>query len=100
MAKLKGKGFVFTALIAGAASFFIKKENRDMTMKFINNMKTQATSLLGTKQTNSQLDPLKEIAETAAGFTATKISENNFIGEGGAQTALAYYNENDQQPIN
>lgn len=100
MAKLRGKGFVISALVAGAASFLSKKENRDKTMKFINNMKNQASSLLGSKQLNGRTgQSLKEIAETPASANTTKIRENNFIGEGGGQTALAYYNENDQQPV-
>lgn len=100
MAKLRGKGFVISALVAGAASFLRKKENRDKTMKFIHNLKNQASSLLGSKQLNTASgQSLKEIAETPASANTTKIRENNFIGEGGGQTALAYYNENDQKPI-
>ncbi|RNC96122.1 hypothetical protein [Lysinibacillus halotolerans] len=100
MTKLRGKGFVISALVAGAASFLSKKENRDKTMKFINNMKNQASSLLGSKQLNGQTgQSLKEIAETPASANTTKIRENNFIGEGGGQTALAYYNESDQKPV-
>ena len=96
MAKLKGKGIVISALVAGAASYLSKKENRDNTMKFFKDMKAQ---YWGSNQ-NANNDSLTEIAETAAGATSTKIRENNFINEGGGQTALAYYNENDQQPVN
>ncbi|MFC7685947.1 hypothetical protein [Ureibacillus sp. GCM10028918] len=95
MAKLKGKGVVMTALVAGAASFLSKKENRDNTVKFFKDMKSQ---FFGSRQ-NTGTEPLKEIAETAAGATSTKIRENNFISEGGGQTALAYYNESDQKQV-
>ncbi|WP_240758332.1 hypothetical protein [Lysinibacillus sp. SGAir0095] len=94
MAKLKGKGIVITALVASAASFLSKKKNRDYTVKFFKDMKAQ---FFGSNMT--QNNSLKEIAETAAGPTSTKIRENNFISEGGGQTALAYYNENDQHPV-
>ncbi|MDN4495457.1 hypothetical protein [Ureibacillus aquaedulcis] len=95
MAKLKGKGVVMTALVAGAASFLSKKENRDNTAKFFKDMKSK---LFGSTQ-HTGTQSLKEIAETAAGATSTKIRENNFISEGGGQTALAYYNEADQKQV-
>ncbi|MBD8038302.1 3-oxoacyl-ACP reductase [Solibacillus sp. A46] len=39
MAKLKGKGVVMAGLIAGAASFLSKKENRDKAMDYLNKAK-------------------------------------------------------------
>lgn len=36
MAKLKGKGVVVAGLLAGAASFLSKKENRDKAMEYLN----------------------------------------------------------------
>lgn len=95
MARLKGKGVVMTALVAGAASFLSKKENRENAVKFFKDMKSQ---LFGSSQ-NADNESLKEIAETPASATSTKIRENNFISEGGAQTALAYYNEADQKQV-
>lgn len=95
MAKLKGKGVVMTALVAGAASFLSKKKNRDNAVKFFKDMKAQ---FFGSKG-NTKYNSMKEIAETAAGVTSTKIRENQFISEGGGQTALAYYNESDQQHV-
>lgn len=95
MAKLKGKGVVMTALVAGAASFLSKKENRDNTLKFFQDMKSQ---FFGSRQ-HTDNEPLKEIAETPASARSTKIRENNFVSEGGAQTALAYYNEADQEQV-
>lgn len=100
MAKLKGKGFVISALVAGAASYLSKKENRDKAMKFVNNMKEQYMGSQQSKQTQPSNNSLKDIAETSAGTAPTKIRENNFISEGGGQTALEYYNENDQKQMN
>ncbi|MGN7477880.1 3-oxoacyl-ACP reductase [Solibacillus silvestris] len=39
MAKLKGKGVVMAGLLAGAASFLSKKENRDKAMEYFNKAK-------------------------------------------------------------
>lgn len=41
MAKFKGKGVVVAGLLAGAASFLSKKENRDKAMDFLNDAKTK-----------------------------------------------------------
>jgi len=95
MAKLKGKGFVISALVAGAASFLSKKENRDNTVKFFKDLKTKYIG----SGIDTKYNSFKEVAETAAGATSTKIRENNFISEGGGQTALEYYNESNQQSI-
>lgn len=99
MAKLKGKGFVISALVAGAASYLSKKENRDNTMKMIQTMTSKASSFLGAKSEDPNYDnnSLKEIAKTPASTTNQRIRENNFVGEGGAQTALMYYNHSNQE---
>ncbi|MEL3962695.1 hypothetical protein [Lysinibacillus endophyticus] len=93
MAKMKGKGFVISALVAGAASYLSKKENREKTMQMISNI------FAGKDKNDPNYDnnSLKEIAETPASTTNQRIRENNFVGEGGAQTALAYYNESNQE---
>ena len=46
MAKLKGKGVVMAGLLAGAASFLSKKENRDKAMDFINGAKMKTTNVM------------------------------------------------------
>jgi hypothetical protein len=104
MAKVKGKSVVLTALVAGAASFLSKKKNRDKAMKLFQTIQTKAGSFMGSQPQQKQnaaksYNSLKEIAETGAGSTSTKIRENNFINEGGAQMALAYYNESDQEQV-
>jgi hypothetical protein len=98
--KLKGKGIVVSALVAGAASFLSKKENRDNAVKFLKDMKSQYIDKNQTTANANDNNSLKAIAETSAGATSTKIRENNFVSEGGAQTALEYYNENDQKELN
>lgn len=42
MAKLKGKGVVLAGLVAGAASYLSKKENRDKAMEYFNQFKGKA----------------------------------------------------------
>ena len=44
MAKLKGKGVVIAGLVAGAISFFRKKDNRDKVMNYLNQAKQKVKS--------------------------------------------------------
>ncbi|WP_246027628.1 MULTISPECIES: hypothetical protein [Lysinibacillus] len=97
MAKLKGKGVVVSALLAGAASYLSKKQNREKLMNMFQGLQSKTSSK--TEHSSTKYNNLTEIAEAAAGPTSTKIRENNFIAEGGGQTALAYYNEDNQQTI-
>ncbi|KGR75872.1 hypothetical protein [Ureibacillus manganicus] len=92
MAKMKGKGVVLTALAAGVATFLSKKENRDKTMEMISSFRSKAMNKKNFNNFVSENDSLKELAETAASVNDTSIRGNNFIGEGGGQTALSYYN--------
>lgn len=92
MAKMKGKGVVLTALAAGVATFLSKKENRDKTMEMISSFRSKAMNKQNFNNFVSENDSLKELAETAASVNDTSIRGNNFIGEGGGQTALSYYN--------
>ncbi len=41
MAKLKGKNVVLAGIVAGAASYLSKKENRDKLMEYINQVRTK-----------------------------------------------------------
>lgn len=104
LAKMKGKGIVLTALAAGVASYFSKKENRMKAAKMLKDAKFKTEHLLtketdfGEKQYNKRNNnDLREIAETAADDTETKIRENNMIAESGLQTAVIYYNEEQQE---
>lgn len=97
MANLKGKGFVISALVAGAASYLSKKENRDKTMQMISNILGGKSKNAVSNDPNYDNNSLKEIAETPAATTNQRIRENNFVSEGGSQTALAYYNESNQE---
>ncbi len=89
---MKGKGVVLTALAAGVATFLSKKENRDKTMEMISSFRSKAMNKKNFNNFVSENDSLKELAETAASVNDTSIRGNNFIGEGGGQTALSYYN--------
>lgn len=99
MAKINGKGVVLTAFVAGVASYLSKKENRDKVFKMINEMKSRANFVSDQASPNTQYNSLREIAETAAGTDETKLRENNMIAESGLQTAVIYYNENDQPRV-
>ncbi|HWL22726.1 MAG TPA: hypothetical protein VNR38_03075 [Ureibacillus sp.] len=92
MAKMRGKGVVLAAFAAGVASFLSKKENREKTMNMLNSLRGKTTNNVNFKNFISENDSLKELAETAASVNDTSIRGNNFIGEGGGQTALSYYN--------
>lgn len=95
VAQLKGKGFVISALVAGGAAYLSKKQNRDKAMNFL---QSKFSSLFSSKAVMDY--SFKELAETAAGSSELRIRENNFISEGGSQTHLEYYNENEQRVLN
>lgn len=88
---MKSKTVVLPTLVVLAASLLRKKQNRDKLKKMWEEFQNKMP-----KGTTYQRN-FKEFAETAASPDTTKIRENNFINEGGSQTALAYYNENKQK---
>lgn len=100
----KVKGVVVTAFVAGLATFLSQKENRDKTIQLLKKAKSKADTYFS-KETDfgekryskNNNNDLREIAETAADDTETKIRENNMIAESGLQTAISYYNENNQE---
>jgi hypothetical protein len=109
MAKLKGKGVVIAGLLAGAASFLSKKENRDKAMVFLNEAKTKAAKVMtdqnqnyptNTNRSQEERLPVGEVAgdvaEAAASPNTLTINENEFLSEGGAQRTIAEYNEQQQ----
>ena len=109
MAKLKGKGVVVAGLLAGAASFLSKKENRGKAMDFINEARNKATKAVTEQKQNfqgnatteeDQLHPVGDVAgdmaEGAASPKTLKINENEFVSEGGAQQMIDQYNEQQQ----
>lgn len=98
--KRKGKGLIVTALAAGAATYLSKKENRDKALSLFKEFQQKASEKLKqpeTQEVSHKYNNLEEIAETAAGSDETKIRENNMIAESGLQTAVIYYNENNQE---
>lgn len=103
MAKRKSKGVMLIGLAVGVASFLSKKENRQMAVKTWRNSKLKMKYFIdgqGKDFYEKNYDAnksLQDIAETAAGTTRTEINENELIEEGGAQTTLRYYNEEQEQ---
>jgi hypothetical protein len=96
----KGKGVLMTAFLAGVTAYLSKKENRDKTVRMIKNMRStfsKETDFGEKRYSKTNNNDLREIAETAADDTETKIRENNMIAESGLQTAVIYYNENNQE---
>ena len=89
MAKFKGKGVVVAGLLAGAASFLSKKENRDKAMDVLNEFKAKATAT-NMEVGNEIGDLATDFAETAA--NSLQVDENKFISEGGAQKLINDYN--------
>lgn len=106
MAKFKGKGVVVAGLIAGAASFLSKKENRDKAMDFLNDAKSKATNIMSEQKQNltgttANMEVSNDIGEVATDFAETaanpkQVDENKFISEGGAQKMINDYNHQQQ----
>ena len=108
MAKFKGKGVVVAGLLAGAASFLSKKENRDKAMEYLNQAKEKAGTLQNNEKVQGLLNKatgktedttvesveqnLEEVASTAGEAVDEVIEGNNMVDEG-AQTTVQYYNE-------
>lgn len=124
MAKLKGKGVVVAGLLAGAASFLSKKENRDKAMEYLNQAKQKVNENGGVqnlvdkvKATAQQQKPaegpagavaakgnddtfveetLQDVASTAGDASDVVLEGNHMIDEGGGQTTVDAYNEKQQ----
>lgn len=92
MAIFNRKGVIIPTMLILGANFLRKKENRQKLKKVWNEFQKS----MPLKETTYQRS-FKEYVETAGSPDTTKIRENNFISEGGSQTALAYYNENKQK---
>jgi len=97
MAKKRGKGVVLAAFAAGVATYLSKKENREKTMQLFNSFRSRAKNEQNFKKFDMESDSLKELTETAASVNDTTIRGNNFISEGGGQTALSYYNHKQEE---
>ncbi|WP_332646372.1 hypothetical protein [Lysinibacillus sp. 54212] len=100
MGRFNGKGAVVVGLVA--AALLSKKENRDKAVKFVNSFKDRTNSFFEMQRTSentshaneqNNTETLKEMAETYADVSDYTIDANEFIGEGGAQQTLNYYNE-------
>lgn len=98
MAKRKGLGVVLAGIAVGAVSFLSKKENREKAKVILNDTKSKVESFIEKQKANGVSyedgeEKRQNIAEAAAGTSSTEIAENHLIDEGGAQTTLNQYNE-------
>lgn len=113
MAKFKGKGVVVAGLLAGAASFLSKKENRDKAMDYLNQAKetvnknggvqglmdkVKASATPQNAHTDASNEPyveetLRDVASTAGHESDIVVDGNQMIDEGGGQSTIDAYNE-------
>lgn len=119
MAKFKGKGVVVAGLIAGAASFLSKKENRDKAMEYLNQaketvnknggvqglmdkVKTGATTQNAHTDANEPYveETLRDVASTAGHDSDIVVDGNQMIDEGGGQSVIDAYNEKQHNKYN
>lgn len=104
MAKFKGKGVVVAGLIAGAAGYLRKKENRDKVLDMVGMAKEKVTDFANTQKENlsnqkeAEAESLQDTAKAAAGSSDLKIEENEMVSEG-AQTTVQYYNEKQDDKV-
>ena len=107
VAKFRGKGFVLASLVAGAAAYFSKKENRDSALEMVNQAKEKLNSnsnvqnLKDTvndavskvkKETENVEENLQDVASAAGHADEDIISANQMLDEGGGQQAIDEYN--------
>lgn len=120
MAKFKGKGVVLAGLVAGAASFLSKKENRDKVQEYLNTAKEKVnenggvqglmqkaqSKVAGTQNQNNVNESdeqvygeetLQDIAKTAGDASEEVIDGNQMLDEGGGQTVIDHYNEEQEK---
>lgn len=122
MAKFKGKGVVIAGLVAGVASILSKKENRDKAMDYLNQAKQKinenggvqglmdkvkssttepqpqnegpAGAMAGKGEEDSFVEEtLQDVATTAGDASNIVLEGNHMIDEGGSQTTINAFNE-------
>lgn len=85
MAKLKGKGIVMAGLVAGAASFLSKKENRDKAMDYLNKAKgkvNESGGMQGLMQKAQEKVSGKDDAHpSSTGDLDTNMSKSASVGK-------------------
>lgn len=78
MAKLKGKGVVLAGLVAGAASYLSKKENRDKAREYFNQLKGKANQF---QQENGGIQGLVNKVTNSSDATNTQNAPNKTVEE-------------------
>lgn len=85
MAKLKGKGVVVAGLLAGAASFLSKKENRDKAMEYLNMAKDKVNESGGVQglmqKAQEKVAPNNDAHSPAIEDLNTNISKSAYVGK-------------------
>lgn len=85
MAKLKGKGVVVAGLLAGAASFLSKKENRDKAMEYLNMAKDKVNESGGVQglmqKAQGKVSPNGDPHSPAIEDLDTNISKSASVGK-------------------
>lgn len=85
MAKLKGKGVVVAGLLAGAASFLSKKENRDKAMEYLNMAKDKVNESGGVQglmqKAQEKVAPNNNAHSPAIEDLNTNISKSASVGK-------------------
>ena len=124
MAKFKGKGVVIAGLLAGAARFLSKKENREKVQGYLNLAKEKVnesggvqglvqkaqSKVVGSKNPDSTTDyqeadqsayvdeTFQDVAKTAGHATDEVIDGNQMLDEGGGKTVIDEYNKEQENP--
>ena len=124
MAKFKGKGVVIAGLLAGAARFLSKKENREKVQGYLNLAKEKVnesggvqglmqkaqSKVAGSKNFDTTTDykeadqsayvdeTFQDVAKTAGHATDEVIDGNQMLDEGGGKTVIDEYNKEQENP--
>lgn len=85
MAKLKGKGVVMAGLLAGAASFLSKKENRDKAMDYLNKAKGKVNESGGMQglmqKAQDKMSGKEDAHPSSTGDLDTNMSKSASVGK-------------------
>lgn len=99
MAKRSGLSVVLVSLVIGAVSVLSKKGNRDKLFGMLNSAKLKKAfsmenqSIITNSMSSATNNTLRDVAEAPAGTSTLTIDENAMVYEGGAQTTIFQYNE-------
>lgn len=100
MSNNKGLSVLLAGLAIGAASVLKNKDSRDKALNIWNNTKSKISEYMNVQNTTQSKtlstppnQTLRDVAEAPAGTSTLTIDENAMVYEGGAQTTIFKYNE-------